>query len=257
MIFIMDLGNDSLFRCLFDTKAKAQYRTYCDKRKSEGEYQLLRKQYLAYQSVRPEEIEGAILSSVVPSRTNRIKNAASRLLGKECLVVNHSLKIGLAIRMDNPSEVGSDLLADCVGARKKGTDNYFIADLSSVSSFIVCTSKKEFYGGALFPGRMSSSSYRWQNSAQLCDIELEKPKRLIGKSTKESRNSGILFGYSRLCRERKKKRESERGTDLIPILTGSCARLIKDRLFDFTYDPDLTFEGLAEIYKKNQKGENK
>ena len=91
-----------------------------------------------------------------------------------------------------------------------GLKAYFIADLSSVSSFLVCTAKKEFYGGALFPGRRTSSSYRWENSAQLTDIELEKPKRLIGKSTKESRNSGILYGYTRLCKERKKKREDER-----------------------------------------------
>ncbi len=253
MIFILDLGNDSLNRCFFDEKPTSRYRTYTDKRKSEGEYILLRKQYLAFENISTSQIEGAILSSVVPSRTNRIKNAVSKLIGKDCLVLNKSLKTGLAIRMDNPAEVGSDLLCDCVGALTKGEKDYFIADLSSVSSFITCTAKKEFYGGALFPGRRSSASNRWQNSAQLWDIELEKPKRLIGKSTKESRNSGILYGYRMLCRERKKKREGERDRELTPILTGSCASLLKDRLFDFTYDPDLTFRGLARIYQRNTK----
>lgn len=252
MIFLLDSGNESLNRCLFDTKAEKKYRTYTDKRKSEGEYLLLRKQYLAFENVKEEEIEGAILASVVPSRTNRIKNAVSKLIKKECLIVNKTLKTGLAIRMDNPGEVGSDLLCNCVGALSMGLKDYFIADLNSVSSFIVCTAKKEFYGGALFPGRRTSSSYRWENSAQLTDIELEKPKRLIGKSTKESRNSGILYGYTRLCKERKKKREDERNKELTPILTGNSSGLLKDRLFDFEYEPNLTFNGLAEIYKRNK-----
>ena len=72
------------------------------------------------------------------------------------------------------------------------------------------------------------------------------------KSTKESRNSGILYGYTRLCKERKKKREDERNKELTPILTGNSSGLLKDRLFDFEYEPNLAFNGLAEIYKRNK-----
>ena len=89
------------------------------------------------------------------------------------------------------------------------------------------------------------------NNAQLMDIEFEKPKRMLGKSTKESMNNGILNGYVSLIESYSQKIKEEFQKDLLPILTGTDSSLVKDLLPTFTYNPDLVFDGLYDIYIKN------
>lgn len=252
MLLLLNLNNLCLdCRVYQNRKALFSFKTYADKLKSELEYEQNLKQFLEYQHISINEIDGAILSSVVPSLTKRIKNAVSLTIKKECLVVNKSLKTGLAIRMDNPNEVGTDLICETLGAINNYKKDCLIVDMSSVVSFLVATEKKEFLGGALFPGLLASSSVMFTNNAQLMDIEFEKPKRMLGKSTKESMNNGILNGYVSLIESYSQKIMDEFKKDLLPILTGTDSSLVKDLLPKFTYNPDLVFDGLYDIYIKN------
>lgn len=252
MILLLDLSNLSLdIRVYQERKAVFSYRTYADKLRSELEYQHILATFLEMEHLSIQDFDGAILSSVVPSLTNRIRNAVTMLLKKQCLVLNRQLKTGLAIRMDNPSEVGSDLIAEALGSVDDYNCDALIVDMSTVVSFVVVTKKKEFLGGSLFPGLLTSSSLMFSSNAQLMDIELEKPKRMLGKSTKESMNNGILNGYASLIDEFSKRIEKEYGSPLLKILTGPDASLVRGLLPDMTYNPDLVFYGLYDIYMKN------
>ena len=252
MILLLDLSNLSLdIRVYQKRKAVFSFRTYADKLRSELEYQHILATFLEMEHLSIQDFDGAILSSVVPSLTNRIRNATTMLLKKQCLVLNRTLKTGLAIRMDNPSEVGTDLIAEALGGVNDYQRDTLIVDMSTVVSFVVVTKRKEFVGGSLFPGLMTSSSLMFNSNAQLMDIEFEKPKRMLGKSTKESMNNGILNGYACLIEEFSRRIEIEHGSSLFKVLTGPDASLVRSLLTDMTYNPDIVFDGLYDIYMKN------
>lgn len=255
MIMLLDLGNISLDVCVYQNRKRLfDYRTYSDKLKSEEEYEGGLARFLSYNNLSKSDIDGAILSSVVPALSKRIQKAVTKLIGKECLVLSRSLKTGLAIRMDNPSEVGSDLISEAVGAINDYQKDSLVIDLSNVLSFIVVNDKKEFVGGSLLPGMRFSASQMFSYNAQLMDIELGKPRRLLGKSTKESMNSGIVAGYVTLIKNYALEIEKEYGKPLLKVLTGSDSAIIKDLLpQDYIYNPDVVFDGLYDIYMKNNR----
>ena len=254
MILLADLGNDAFSVAIYsdDKKKLYSYKTFTDKLKSESEYCASLTQFFTYQNINIDMIEGSLLSSVVPSLTKRIQRSIEEVTKTDCLVLNKTLKTGLAIRMDNPSEVGSDLLATAIGAYSNYHQDTLIIDLSSVVSFTIVSEKKEFIGGLLFPGLKESSLNMMNNNAQLMDIDLETPKRLIGKSTKESMNSGIVNGYVSLIRSLSAGIENEYKKPLIKVITGSDSNIIKDLLPEYEHNQDLVFEGLFEIYIKNK-----
>jgi type III pantothenate kinase len=237
-----------------DRKILFVYKTYSDKLKSEHEYQETIMQALAFHNVSFSSLEGGILSSVVPSLTRKVKNAASSILNKECLVISRELKSGVAIRMDNPSEVGSDIICLAKGALTKFQEDALIISLDSVLMFLEVSKNNEFLGGALFPGMKASLDKIISSSAQLSDLELEDPHVLIGKNTKDSISSGLINGYSFLITKYIQEIEKEKNKKYKIIITGEDFSLIKDKInFEYTYLKDLVLEGLYDIYVKNVK----
>lgn len=256
MILLSNLENRafSVGLCSGRKTKLCSFRIYADKMKSEVEYLDSILQFFRLNEIDKEDIDGCILSSVVPSLTKRIQNALERATGTKCMVVSKKIKTGLALRTDNPSEVGSDLIANGIGALSDYDEDCLIVSLSTVLSFSVVTKKKEFIGCSLFPGLLSSSETMWNNCAQLMDIDLSIPDKLIGKSTKESMNSGIVGGYLCLIENFSDQIEREFRSPLKRILTGSDMSIVKNRLFSqFECNPDLTFDGLYEIYMKNKE----
>lgn len=254
MILLLDLGNVSLNVSVYQNRKELfNYRTYSDKTRSEEEYEEGLSRFLSYNHLSKGDIDGAMLCSVVPSLTKRVEQAVNNLISKKCMVLTRSLKTGLAIRMDNPSEVGSDLLSESLGALNNYQKDCLIIDMSPVLSFVIVTENKEFIGGSLFPGLRSSAAMMFNSNAQLMDIDLEKPRRLIGKSTKECMNSGIVSGYFHLIDSYAKSMEKEFGKPLVRIITGPDASIIRPLLTaDYIIDQNLVFDGLYDIYMKNQ-----
>lgn len=254
MVLCADLGNLSLNVSLVeDRKVLFRYRTYSDKTRSEAEYLSHMESYFAYQKVDPRLVDGVILSSVVPSLTKRIENVLTKLSMQPCLLLGRGLKTGIAIRMDNPQEVGTNLLAEAVGANGSYKEDLFVADCSSVLSFFVVSREKEYLGGALFPGLRASSTAMVERSAQLLETDLGEPKRYLGKSTKEALNSGVVNGYSLLIDAYARKAEEETKKKLIRVLTGPDSPILASLLPDFIKDPDLGAVGLYDIFLKNRR----
>lgn len=259
MVLLLDLGNQSLHIGVYQNRTCVlSFRLFADKLKSEIEYEESLLSYLTYHNLDPKTFEGAILSSVVPSLTQRIQNAASKVVRKECLLLNSKLKTGLAIRIDNPGELGADLFATALGAVNDYGKDVLVIDMSTVIAFSLVSDKKEYLGGALFPGLRTSTDTMVQNSALLTDVDLKAPKKVVGKNSKDAMNAGILYGYQSMIETYAKKIEEEYGKPLVKVLTGGDAPIIKGLLKEgFEYNPHLCFDGLYDIYIRNTNKGNK
>ncbi len=255
MILCADLGNRSLSLSLYEYgKEISSFKTISDKFKSADEYSETLRQFLRLENVNAEQIEGSILSSVVPSLTKRVEKSIDSVLGGKCLVLSRKLKTGLAIRMDNPNEVGSNLIAAGVGANADYDEDCLVVCLSSCLSLTVITKDRQFLGGNLFPGLRESVTHMCDNNAQLMEIDLSRPGKLIAKSTKESINSGVVKGYMVLIDSMAEEMEKEFGKPLKRILTGPDCGIIKDYMgHAYEVNSHLLMDGLYEIYMKNSE----
>jgi type III pantothenate kinase len=253
LLLLVDLGNTSLTIGVYqDRQPLTFFKTYSDKLKSQDEYQELLNQFLFYHKHDPHDFDGAILSSVVPTMTKRLSNSISNVLGKQCLVVSKEIRSGFSIRIDNPSELGADLICDAVGAVDDFNTDCLIIDLGTATKLLVGTAKKEFLGGAIAPGLKLSSDSLWHNAAMLSDIELTPSKHLIGKNTRDSMNAGIVNGHALMVKALADGIQKEFGKPLKKIVTGGYENIIKPLLpEDYVYCPNLVFDGLWDIFMKN------
>ena len=256
MVLLVDLRNRFLAFSLYSSSRQevASFKTLSDKLKSADEYALSLRQFLALENVSKEDIEGALLESVVPTLTKRVEKAISAVIGKPCLVLSKQLKLGLKIRMDYPDEVGANLLSASLGAIDDYQEDSLVICLGSCISFSLVTKEKEFLGGSLFPGIRESLAEMCETNEKLNEIELTRPGRLIGKSTAESMNSGLVKGYLLLLDAMSEGIEKEYGKPVLRILTGPDAGILKDFVsHSYRYNPHLLFDGLFDIYQKNKE----
>mgnify|MGYP002522934964 CR=1 FL=1 len=255
MILLADLGNRSLTLSVYENREEVvSFKTTADRMKSADEYADSIRFFLSSKKIKPDSMKGAILVSVIPSLTKRIQKAIQLVLNKECLLLSRKLKTGLAIRMDNPSEVGGNLICAALGAVNDYQDDCLIVCLSSCVSFSIVTKDKQFLGGALFPGLRDSVNHMIDSNAQLMEIDLSRPEKAIGKSTASCIDIGVIKGYMGLIDSLSDSLEREFGKPLKRILTGPDSRIIKDYMsHKYSYHPNLLMDGLYDIYMKNQK----
>ena len=254
MILTLDLGNTNLYLGVYqDEKLIATYRTYSDKRKSSDGYGVILQTFLSKEKLNPSLFKGAILSSVIPSLNRTIVLAVEKILHISCMQVSPKIKSGIPLRIDNPSELGADLVSDAVGAIKKYGTSLLIVDMGTATKFLVVNKDGAFEGCIITPGIKTSFRALIEDTAQLMEIEFETPRNLIGKNSKDSLNSGAIYGTCAQIIELRRMIEDNLGYKLIPILTGGNAILVKNHLEDFIYDDHLILDGLLTIYKKNKR----
>ncbi len=253
MILLLDLGNTNLYVGVYrERKLVCSYRTYAERTRSSFEFKESLSQFLIINKIDVSLIDGAILSSVVPSMNNSILEAVELLIGKQCKLVSSSLKSGLAIRIDNPAELGSDLVCDSIGAINDYNEDCLIVDLGTATKLMYVTKEKVFHGCVIAPGIKISFESMLSSSAQLVDIQIKAPDHVIGKNTSDSMNSGVVFGHVEMINGLCKRIAKEAGKPLKKILTGGNSIYVKGLLNDeFIYNDKLIFDGLYDIFMKN------
>jgi len=258
MILLVDLGNTNISVGVYqDRKPIYFFKTSSDKLKSKIEYIELFDQFLAYHQIVKENIEGAILSSVVPQLTSKVAQAVSELINHQCLIISNKLKSGLRISIDNPGELGSDLICDAVGAINDYKEDCLVIDVGTATKFLVVTKDKVFHGCAIAPGLQISAQSLWNSASQLSDVELFAPEKIIGKNSKDSMRAGIVYGHAAMIIQLTKAIEHETKKTLTKIVTGGSAVFVKNILpSEYIYNSQLIFEGLYDIYQKNAGGQN-
>lgn len=250
MILCLDCGNTAIKIGLFEgNELKKSLSIRTDRNKSSDEYAL------SFSALVKQQIDGAIISSVVPLLTDTLFYALKSAFGVDALIVNKKLKTKIAIKTDNPSEVGSDLIAGAIGARLSTPIPFIVADLGTATKLYVVDKNGAFIGVIITAGMEVSLKALVANTSQLLETRIEAPANIIGKNTKDSIQSGIVYGQAYMVSEFARRVEKELGYELNRVLTGGFADRIKDEIVCYNYDPYLVLRGLNEIYNMNMKAE--
>lgn len=257
MILLLDLGNTNLCIGIYQNQTLiCDFRTDSDLNRSSDMYAELIKGFILNSNLSLKDFEGAILASVIPSLTDVICHAVRKIINKNCLILNKGIKTSLPIHIDNPNELGADLVADCVGAISKYGYPCIICDLGTANKLLVVDNNGNYIGGIISPGIRTASKALTKNTALLQDISYKAPKSVIGKNTPDSLNSGSIYGTIASIEGLTNMIEKELGYKTRHILTGGNSALIYQHIHNYEHDMFLIFEGLYQIYLKNRSVDN-
>ena len=253
MILAIDIGNSNIvLGCIEAGQIRFEARMATDRIKTSDQYCAELKVLLGLYDVVPVDIEGSIISSVVPPVQQVLVQAVERLTGKPCLTVGPGLKTGLNIKIDNPAQAGSDLIVGAVAAIEAYGPPLCIVDLGTATTICVIDRQGVFRGGSIAPGVMLSLNALSNGTAQLPAISLERPRRAIGTNTVDSMRSGLLLGTAAMLDGMVERMEAELGCSTRVIATGGLARFIVPLCKrEMTVDEQLLLRGLYLLYQKN------
>src|SRR5688572_5028587 len=198
-------------------------------------------------------VSGVIVSSVVPPLGAQYEFLSERYLdGGECLLVGPGIKTGMAIRIDNPYEVGADRLVNAVAAYERFGGACVVVDFGTGINFDAVSAEGEYLGGAIAPGVEISLSALAERAARIPRIDLARPESAIGKSTRGAIQSGVLYGFAGLIDGVARRIDAELGEGADFIATGGFANVIVPYCETISEVDDLlTLTGLRLIYERN------
>lgn len=253
MILVVDIGNTNIVLGCFDgDEIVFRERISSTQKSTDLEYAVSIRTALEMNRISLEKVSGVIMSSVVPSITNTFKRAIEKLCGIKPLVVGPGIKTGLSIMIDNPAQLGSDLVVDAVAGINEYPVPQIIIDMGTASTYSIIDSKKNYIGGMITTGMSVSTDALIGRTAQLPKIAFDKPRRLIGKNTVDCLQSGIMYSTACSIDGMIERIEEELGEKCTVIATGGLANLIiplcKRKII---LDEDLMLKGLINIYKRN------
>lgn len=253
MILVVDVGNTNIVLGLYQGKTLTHHwRLSTNRSSTVDEYGILITNLLQIAGVRADQIDGVILSCVVPPLMNTLEQLFVKYVGKAALVVGPGIKTGLNIRYENPREVGADRIVNAVAGIEKYGTPLVVVDFGTATTFDYIDASGAYLGGAIVPGIGISAEALYQRAAKLPRIELSKPKTVIGRNTVTAMQAGIIFGYAgqvdgivrRICKEFNVQPKV--------IATGGLAEMISEESETIErVDSMLTLEGLRIIYERN------
>ena len=255
MILAIDVENTNIvLGCIDGDECLFVERLSTVRTKTELEYAIDIKNVLDIYHIHRSDIEGGIVSSVVPQITNIVKLAVEKILKKEVLVVGAGIKTGLNIRMDNPAQLGSDLVVNAVAGIAEYPVPLLILDLGTANTVSVIDKNKNYIGGMIYPGIGVSLDSLTARASQLGGIGIEAPEHIIGKNTVECMKSGIIYSSAAAIDGIIDRLQDELEGEATGIATGGLAKKIVPHCKrEIILDDDLLLKGLAVIYRKNRK----
>ena len=256
MILTVDLSNSHItLAAAQDGSILFSCRMAADKARTADEYAVLMRLLLAERSVDPAALEGSILSSVVPELTLPVTRALESLTGQRAMVVGPGVKTGLNIRLDDPSELGSDFVAASVAAQAAFPLPVAAVTMDTAMGIGVIDASGAYIGGVIAPGVMISTDALTRRASLLHNVLPQAPGRIICKNTDESLRSGIIYGAAAMLDGLLLGIDEELGQRINVVATGTWAGVVIPhcRRDGILLDPDLIHRGLWLIWQKNQK----
>ena len=252
MLLAIDIGNSHIVCGVFrESTLISHWRLSTDHSKTPDEYSIILRSLFQFNNVRPEDILGCIVSSVVPPLTHVFDMLAQSLLGQQPLVVTNACPHGLTLRYGHPEEIGIDRLVNAAAAFARYQRYLIIVDFGTATTFCTITQQGEYLGGAIAPGLKSAADTLHVNTAKLPKVDLTIPKSVIGRDTTTSMQAGIMYGYSGLVDEIVRRIQQEIGQSALVIATGGLAPTIVPISHTIQeVRPHLTLEGLTLLYER-------
>lgn len=254
MILTLDVGNSNINLGGFCGETlRFTARLLTAPNRTEVEYAVLLRDTMLLYKIPREDVTGAILSSVVPPLTPVLGRAIQLLFGLEAMVLGPGIRTGLNIRIDNPAQLGADLVASAVGAIESYPLPAVVVDLGTATKLSVIDGTKTFIGASILPGVQLSLDALSSSTAQLPRIGLEEPVVLIGTNTIDSMKSGVILGAASMIDGMLDRLEERLGTPFTALACGGLApAIIRHCRRELRLDQALILSGLHAIYKKNQ-----
>lgn len=255
MILTVDVGNSNIvIGGVQEQQIVFEARIRTDVTKTSDQYCVDLKILLDVYGVKAETIEGAIIASVVPQVLNSMQTAIKKLTGKTSLVVGPGLKTGLNILLENPSQTGADLVVGCVAALKEHKPPMIIVDMGTATTMVVLDQNGALVGGCICPGVKISMDALTERTALLPGLQLDQPKKAIGRNTIDCMRSGIMMGTACMLDGMVERMEAELGQKTTVVATGGIAKFILPMCrTPIVYDKDLLIKGLAALYYENKR----
>ena len=255
MILTIDIGNSNIvLGGVREDTIVFEARLRTEATKTSDQYCVDLKILLDMYGVRPEDIEGSIISSVVPQVLNSFQTAIKKLTGKTSLVVGPGIKTGLDIRLENPGQTGADLVVADVAALREHKPPLIVIDMGTATTMSVLDANGAHIGGCIIPGVRVSLDALTDRTALLPGLQLDQPKRAIGRNTIDAMRSGIMIGTACMLDGMIARMEEELGCKTTVIATGGIAKFIVPLCkTPIIYDKDLLIKGLIALYRDNKK----
>ena len=255
MILTVDIGNSNIVlggvegdKILFEARLRT------DATKTSDEYCIDLKMILDVYHMGPQDIEGSIIASVVPQVLNSMQTAIRKISDKSILVVGPGLKTGLNIQVENPGQTGADLVVGSVAALREHKAPLIIIDMGTATTISVLDKNGALVGGCISPGVKISMDALTDRTALLPGLQLDQPKKAIGRITIDCMRSGIMMGTACMLDGMIDRMEEELGYKTTVIATGGIAKFVIPMCRrPIIYDKDLLVKGLAALYRDNKR----
>lgn len=255
LIFVFDVGNTNIVLGVYEEDVlKYHWRIETNRNRTEDEFGMTIKSLFDHAGLRFSDINGIIISSVVPPIMFALERMCQKYFHVKPLVVGPGIKTGLNIKYENPREVGADRIVNAVAAIHEYGSPLIIVDFGTATTYCYVNEQRQYMGGAIAPGIGISTEALYSRAAKLPRIEIARPENVIGKNTVSAMQAGIVYGYvgqvegivNRMMQQSEKKPTV--------IATGGLSNLIaqESNIIDIV-DPYLTLKGLILIYKRNME----
>jgi type III pantothenate kinase len=254
MLLAIEQGNtNTLFAVHDGERWTAQWRAGTDSTRTADEYAVWLSQLLGMAGLSLGAFDGCIVSSVVPQSIFNLRNLARRYLHVEPLVIGENVDLGIAVRIEKPSEAGADRLVNAIGAHVAYPGPLIVIDSGTATTFDVVAGDGGFEGGVIAPGINLSMEALHSAAAKLPRVAIQKPQKVVGADTVGAMQSGVFWGYIALIEGLVARIKAEREEKLTVIATGGVASLFHDATTSIDhFDPDLTIRGMLEIWRRNK-----
>ena len=252
MLLALDVGNTNITIGTFDgTTLKGRWRLRTIKEQTADEWGILMRNLFTLSSLDLSAVDGVIISSVVPAVDQPLEAMAERYFNREPMFINHATDLGIRVCYDNPREVGADRLVNAVAGYAKYGGPCIIVDLGTTINFDIVGYDGTFLGGLICPGIGMSISGLFARTARLPMVDFREPEKLIGSNTVGSITSGLYYGFVGMIDGILERLAAELGPGMKAVTTGGQGQMtVKPSRWVFTYDEDLTLDGLRLIWER-------
>ncbi|MDH4161814.1 MAG: type III pantothenate kinase [Nitrospirota bacterium] len=254
MLLAIDIGNSNVVLGLFDgAKLRESWRIGTKAQITSDEYAMIIKDLFSFSGIGFSDVDGIILSTVVPPLLPVMAEMARKYFKRDPLVVTNDIKTGITLRYDNPREIGADRIVNAAAGFKLYGGPLIIIDFGTATTFCAITGQGEYLGGAIVPGVKISAEALYQRAAKLPRVELVKPGKVIGRDTVTAMQAGMIYGYAGLVDGIVRRMKQELSESSTVIATGGLAELIAPEAASINeVRPHLTLEGLQLLFEINR-----